>query len=112
MDFDSRLQALVECVDCVGGVHAGYEVVLFATDRRQQHSLSIDGDLELVFKLEPANCTEIGFNQFHPDEVLAIEWERVLSGHAAARAERHAFEMSGLRDVAANAIGFRTGGYL
>ena len=68
-------------------------------------ALAVDGDLHLIFGLQPAHASEIGLEQLDFDHVLAIERERRLGKQAASRAEAKTLDVIRLRRVAADMEG-------
>ncbi len=112
LNGDARLQARIERVDDVGRVVARHHVVVVTADWREKHAFAAYRNLELVQVLKSADRTQVRFNQLHSDDVFSVEWEGVPGGDTATRAERQALEMFGLRHVAADTVGFGTGGDL
>ncbi len=64
-----------------------------AADVLEEHALAVDGDLELVRMLEPADHFQIVPEERDGEIVLAVERERVLDRKAADGAERKPVEM-------------------
>ena len=74
-------------------------VFLGAANRLREHAAAIDHDLELATELEPSDHPEVGLEQPDFDDVFAVERQRGLHRHAAARAERQAVVVLVLRVV-------------
>ena len=77
----------------------------FPPMRGEEYPLAVDGDLELVLVLEPANRLEVRSRQRHVKFVVAIERKGVADADAADRAERQAVELLALRLIAACVVG-------
>jgi hypothetical protein len=73
----------------------------------QRHSSAVEGDVQIVdARAGPARDAELCDTTLRDLQVvLGIERERVAHDDAAARAERKAFEVHVLREVAGNRVG-------
>ena len=105
----ARAQASVDLVGGGGHVGVGQRVVRFAAHLREEHALTVDGDLELVRPLEAGHVADDVAQQEHVEFVLAVEREVVADLDAAARAERQPFDVRGLREIGWRAIHGRHG---
>ena len=79
-------------------------VVFVAADRRQEHALAVDADLELVRPLEPRHVADDVLQEDDVEFVGRVEREVVPDEHAAARAERQAFDVIALRAIGRHAV--------
>ena len=96
---DARAQALVERLFRQRQVRVRQLVVVLAADRRGEHALAVDADLELVRPLEPGHVADDVLQQVDAEVVVGIEREVVVDDDAAARAERQPFDVIALRAI-------------
>src|SRR5678815_922874 len=83
--------------------------VLRSAEAREDDSLAIERDLEIVLQLETANDVDRLAIETWTDHVLAVNGEVVTNQDAAASADRKSRHVIVLREVATHAEGFERG---
>ncbi len=83
-------------------------MIVFAADRSREHTLSVDGDNELMRGLVALDADQAfghRLEQSSREHVFAVGRERVTHEHAAAGPERQSLHVLGLRDDGADGVG-------
>jgi hypothetical protein len=103
-DLDARFQPVVDLVGRLGHVLVRRQVVFLPADLRRKHPLAVDGDLELVRKLEPDHVADDVTEEEDGEFVFGVLRKLVLEEQTAAGAERQPFDVFLLRIVWRNAV--------
>ena len=99
LHMNSRLQPRIQRVFGDAQIGVRHFVILFAADRRQEDSLAVDADFELMRIFQPRDVPDDVLQQRHRKIVLAIQREVVLDESAAPRAQRQALNMILLSEI-------------
>ncbi len=99
----ANLEALLEIVAGGGRIEVVGQLVVLAAEALEPDALPVERDFEVVRHFEPANDVDRLPIQLRADDVLAVDREGVADQHAAARADRQAFDVIVLRQIAAHA---------
>ena len=103
---EAFLKALLQLVARRRRIQVVRLLVFRTAESSEQDPLAVEGDFEIVRRLQPANDVD-GFPiQLRADHVFAVDGEVVPQEDAAARADRQPLDVVVLRQVAADAERF------